>query len=189
MNKKENRIGIAKHIGVLFGAFGQVADEDRQLIYVADLEDFPAELVGVACKKLRYEAKFLPTISEIVDACKSLVATSSGKKLPSWLEAQHEIEKQMLDAGIYKKPAFSCKEIEQAVKAYGWLNICMANTSSMSTVWAQVRKLYEQACKYQREDATNRYVLKDKAPGYLGYTEVKNGGLLPIAQLLTGRTA
>ena len=168
MDKKENRIAIAKHLGLLFGAFGQSADEDRQLIYITDLQDFPAELVGAACKKLRYESKFLPTISEIVEACQSLVATSSGKKLPSWLEAQREIEKQLADAGIYKKPKFTCKEIEQAVRAYGWLNICLSSNASMSTVWAQVRKLYEQACKCGREEATNHYVLKDKAPGYLG---------------------
>lgn len=186
MDKKQNRIAIAKHLGVLFGAYGQSADEDRQLIYIADLQDFPAELVGIACQKLRYESKFLPTISEIVDACKSLVSTSTGKKLPSWLAAQQEIEKQIRDAGIYKKPEFSCKEIRQAVQSYGWTNICLANVSSMSAVWAQLKKLYEQACQYEREDSTNRYVLKDKAPGYLGYVEVKNDGLTPLGLLLAG---
>lgn len=186
MDKDANSEQIAKHIGILFGAFGQGSDANRQLIYVADLEDFPAELVGAACKKLRYEAKFLPTISEIVDATKSLVATSTGKQLPSWLKAQQEIEKQISCAGIYKKPEFSCQEIRQAVQAYGWVNICMSHTSNMPTVWAQLRKLYENACKYQRSEATNRYVLKDKPQGYLGYCEAKNDGLLPLAQLLKG---
>jgi hypothetical protein len=184
MDKKQNCIEIAKHMAVLFGAYGQSADIDRQKIYVADLADFPAELVGAACKKLRYEAKFLPTISEIVDATKSLVATSTGKRLPSWLEAQQEIEKQISCAGIYKKPEFSCKEIRQAVQAYGWLNICMSRTSNMPTVWAQLRKLYENTCKYQRSEATNRYVLKDKPQGYLGYYEAKNDGLMLIAGFL-----
>lgn len=186
MDKKQNRIAIAKILGVLFGAYGQSADEDRQLIYIADLQDFPAELVGAACKKLRYEAKFLPTISEIVDACQSLVATNTGKKLPSWISAQQEIEKQLRDAGIYKKPVFSCKEIQQTVQAYGWVNICMSHTSNMPTVWAQLRRLYENACKYERNEATNRYVLKDKPPGYLGYIEVKNDGLTPLGMLLRG---
>lgn len=186
MDKKENAMQTAKYIAVLFGAFGQGADIDRQKIYVADLRDFPCELVGAACKKLRYEAKFLPLISEIIDACRSLTATSSGKKLPSWLDAQQEIEKQIQSAGIYKKPQFSCKEIQQAVQAYGWLNICLAHTSSMSAVWAQIRKNYEQACRYQRDDATNRYVLKDKPQGYLGYYEVKNDGLQPLTALLQG---
>lgn len=184
MDKKQNRSEIIKQMAVLFGAYGQAADIDRQKIYVADLSDFPAELIGAACKKLRYEAKFLPTISEIVEAAKSLTATSTGKRLPSWLEAQREIEAQIRAAGMYKSPTFSCKEIEQAVRAYGWLNICMSHTSNMPTVWAQLRKLYENACKYQRSEATNRYVLKDKPPGYLGYCEAKNDGLLLIAGFL-----
>lgn len=186
MDKHVNSEQIAKHIGILFGAFGQGSDVNRQLIYVADLEDFSAELVGAACKKLRYEAKFLPSISEVVDACKSLVSTSTGKKNPSWIEAQKEIEQQIRDAGIFKKPTFSCKEIQQAVSAYGWLNICMSHTSNMPTVWAQLRKLYENACKYQRSEATNRYILKDKPPGYLGYCEAKNDGLTQLGLLLAG---
>ena len=184
MDKKQNCIEIAKHMAVLFGAFGQSSDIDRQKIYVADLADFPAELIGVACKKLRYESHFLPTISEIVEAARSLTATNTGKRLPTWAEAQHEIERQLNIAGNYKKPEFSCKEIEQAVKAYGWLNLCMASQSSISNAWYQLRKLYEQTCKYQREEATNRYILKDKPEGFLGYTEAKNDGLCLLTLVL-----
>lgn len=178
MDRKQNCIEIAKHMAVLFGAFGQSSDIDRQKIYVADLADFPAELVGAACKKLRYEAKFLPTISEIVDATKSLVATSTGKRLPSWLEAQQEIEKQISCAGIYKKPEFSCKEIRQAVQAYGWLNICLASDRMMPTIWSQLRKNYEQYCWRRQQDATNSYVLQGRVPCLL------DNGLLPIKMLL-----
>lgn len=178
MDKDANSEQIAMHIGILFGAFGQGSDANRQLIYVADLEDFPAELVGVACKKLRYEAKFLPTISEIVDATKSLVATSTGKRLPSWLEAQQEIETQIRAAGTYKSPVFSCKEIEQAVRAYGWLNICLASDRMMPTIWAQLRKNYEQYCWRKQQDATNSYVLQGKTPCLL------DNGLVPLKRLL-----
>lgn len=184
MDKEQNSAEITKHIAVLFGAFGQAADVDRQTIYTLDLEDFPAALVGAACKKLRYEAKFLPTINEIIDAAKSLVATSTGRRLPSWLEAQAEIEKQISCAGIYKKPEFSCKEIRQAVQAYGWLNICMTNISSVGRMWERLQKLYEQACQYERSESTNLYVLKDKPQGYLGYCEAKNDGLMLIAGFL-----
>ncbi len=183
IDKKQNSVMIAKHIAILFGAYGQSGDIDRQKIYVADLVDFPAELIGAACKKLRYEAKFLPTINEIIDAAKSLVATSTGRRLPSWLEAQAEIEKQISCSGIYKKPEFSCKEIRQAVQAYGWLNICMTNIAGVGRMWERLQKLYEQACQYERSESTNLYVLKDKPEGYLGYCEAKNDGLLLIAHL------
>ena len=178
MDRKQNCIEIAKHMAVLFGAYGQSTDIDRQKIYVADLADFPAELVGVACKKLRYEVKFLPTISEIVDATKSLVATSTGKRLPSWLEAQAEIEGQIRASGLYKAPKFSCKEIEKAVKAYGWLNICLASDKMMPTIWVQLRKNYEQYCQRKQQDAINSYVLQGRMPCLL------DNGLLPIKMLL-----
>lgn len=178
MDKKQNRSEIIKQMAVLFGAYGQAADIDRQKIYVADLSDFPAELIGAACKKLRYEAKFLPTISEIVEAAKSLTATSTGKRLPSWLEAQREIEAQIRAAGTYKSPTFSCKEIEQAVRAYGWLNICLASDRIMPTIWAQLRKNYEQYCWRKQQDATNSYILQGRVPCLLG------NGLLSIKMLL-----
>ena len=183
MDKKQNCFKIAKHMAVLFGAYGQSGDIDRQKIYVADLADFPAELIGVACKKLRLESHFLPTISEIIEAARSLTATNTGKRLPSWAEAQHEIERQLNIAGNYKKPEFSCKEIRQAVQAYGWLNICMTNIAGVGRMWERLQKLYEQACQYERSESTNLYVLKDKPEGYLGYCEAKNDGLLLIAHL------
>ncbi len=179
MDKKQNRSEIIKQMAVLFGAYGQAADIDRQKIYVADLSDFPAELIGAACKKLRYEAKFLPTISEIVEAAKSLTATSTGKRLPSWLEAQREIEAQIRAAGTYKSPTFSCKEIEQAVRAYGWLNICLASDRMMPTIWAQLRKNYEQYCQRKQQDAVNSYVLQGKVLCLLD-----NNGLVPLKMLL-----
>ena len=178
MDKKQNRSEIIKQMAVLFGAYGQAADIDRQKIYVADLSDFPAELIGAACKKLRYEAKFLPTISEIVEAAKSLTATSTGKRLPSWLEAQREIEAQIRAAGTYKSPTFSCKEIEQAVRAYGWLNICLASDRMMPTIWSQLKKNYEQYCWRKQQDAINSYVLQGRIPCLL------DNGLLPIKMLL-----
>lgn len=178
MDKKQNRSEIIKQMAVLFGAYGQAADVDRQKIYVADLSDFPAELIGAACKKLRYEAKFLPTISEIVEAAKSLTATSTGKRLPSWLEAQREIEAQIRAAGTYKSPTFSCKEIEQAVRAYGWLNICLASDRMMPTIWSQLKKNYEQYCWRKQQDATNSYVLQGKTPCLL------DNGLVPLKRLL-----
>ena len=178
MDKKQNSIAIAKHIAILFGAYGQSDDIDRQKIYVADLVDFPAELIGAACKKLRYEAKFLPTINEIIDAAKSLVATSTGRRLPSWLEAQREIEAQIRAAGTYKSPTFSCKEIEQAVLAYGWLNICLASDRMMPTIWSQLKNNYEQYCRRKQQDVINSYVLQGRMPCLL------DNGLLPIKMLL-----
>lgn len=184
MISQDNSIEIAKHIAILFGAYGQGNDIDRQSIYVADLADFSAELIGLATQKLRYESTFLPSISEIVKACKSLVATNHNKSLPAWDEAQREITRELQNAGIYKKPSFSRPEIAQVVHTYGWLNICMANADNMGTVWAQLRKLYETISQRKNDVQVNKYVLKDKPQGYLGYQEVSNGGLLPFGEVM-----
>lgn len=183
MKSEINTEQIAKHIGILFGAYGQANDVNRQLIYVSDLEDFPAELVGAACKKLRYESSdnFLPSIGKIVEACQSLANTSTGNGNSSWLEAQKEIQAAVGEYGFYRKPKFSRPEIEQAVFSFGWTNFCTARADNMATVWAQIRKNYEMACKNKREIQVNRYILKERQGGYLGFQEVSNGGLLPIS--------
>lgn len=186
MISEENSVKIAQHIAVLFGAYGQGSDIDRQSIYVADLEDFSAELVGMATKKLRLtsESSFVPTINDIIKACKSLVATNNDKELPTWGEAQREISKQIQDAGIYKKPVFSRPEIEQAVRSVGWLNICMATTTTMGYLWKNLQDRYEDACRRRQDTQVNRYILKDKPQGYLGYYECSNGGLLPMGEVM-----
>lgn len=182
MKSELNTEQIAKHIGILFGAYGQANDVNRQLIYVSDLEEFPADLVGDACKKLRYESNdnFLPSVGKIVEACQSLANTSTGKGDVSWLEAQKEIQDAVSKYSFYHRPKFSRPEIEQAVMAFGWTLFCTARADNMATVWAQIRRNYEMACKNKRETQVNRYVLKERQGGYLGFQEVSNSGLLPI---------
>lgn len=183
MANKSNVDKITEHIAMMFVAYGQGDDIDRQLLYVDDLKDFPADLIEAACRKVRYESKdnFLPSVGKIVDACQNLTNTATGNKQLSWVEAQAEIQAAVGKYGFYNKPKFSRPEIEQAVKAFGWTLFCTARADNMAFVWSQIKANYEKACQNKREEQVNRYVLKERQGGYLGYQEIADGGLLPIS--------
>ena len=147
-------------ITLLFGAYGQGADKQRIAIYCKVLKDVPEELLMSVVQKTMLENKFLPSIAELVEACKSITSTLSGKKLvPDWGEAWAEIEKAMLRTPWGKKPEFSHVAIEEAVNQYGWtaLQTCLA--SEFSTVRAQVRRIYDESAKRYVERRANEALL------------------------------
>lgn len=147
-------------VASMFAAYGQAADYQRMAVYVKMLKDFPVGLVEKAVDKVLLENKFLPSISEFVAACNSLVETvDDSRRIKSWDEAWKEIQKQMQDAFIYQKPVFSTPEIAQAVQAFGWIPLCETLVEDMPTVRAQVRRFYEDACARSREKRSNARVL------------------------------
>lgn len=187
MNDLNKKRKIIDSLTVLFAAFSKSDDVDRIAIYANDLCDFEPQLIELACKKVRIEQTFLPTIADIIDACKSIVASSTGCRVPSWPEAQLEIRKQMANAGIYKKPVFGNVYIDNAVQSVGWLTLCNASDSQIGFLWCSVQRAYEKALQQQQSDDVNRYLLSDKPKGYLGYVQVEQECLLPIAKLLAAR--
>ena len=147
-------------IATLFAAFGQAGDYQRMAVYGKMLKQFPPELLTAAVNKALLESKFLPSISEIADACEKLLeAVDDSVRVKSWDEAWAEIQKQMQDAFVYKKPVFSTPEIEQAAMAFGWIALCETQTADLPTVRAQVRRFYEDACARSKERKNNAKVL------------------------------
>lgn len=156
-------------IGVLFGTYGQ-SDKDRQSLYVTLLKEIPNEVLSKACKKLILEQKFLPAVSEIVEACKSLLGTvDENSRVKSWDEAWEEIQKKMQSTPWHTKPTFSRPEIEIAVNAFGWHELQCVLEADMPKVRAQVRRFYEDACKRTAEQSLNKFVLGQNSDALLGY--------------------
>ena len=154
-----------KSIATLFAAFGQAGDYQRMAVYAKILGDYPSELLSKAVNKALLESKFLPSISEIAGSYEKLLeAVDDSNRIKSWDEAWAEIQKQMQDAFVYKKPVFSTPEIEQAAMAFGWIALCETLTSDMPTVRAQVRRFYEDACARSRERKNNAKVLGRAIP-------------------------
>lgn len=168
MTFKNDDVERTEIIGMLFGAYGQSNDGQRQAIYSKMLEDIPTPILRKAVKKIILENKFVPAISEIVEAAKSLVAeVDESKRVKPWHEAWAEIQTQMHDAFVYKKPVFSTPEIEAAVNSFGWIALCTSLEKDMPIVRAQVRQFYENACKRKAEADMNGYVLGTKPEGFI----------------------
>jgi hypothetical protein len=147
-------------ITLLFGAYGQGADKQRIAIYCKVLQDIPQELLLSVVQKTMLENKFLPSIAELAEACKSITSTVTGNKLvPDWGEAWHEIERAMQSTPWGKKPEFSHPAIADAVNQYGWNDLQTCLASEFSTVRAQIRRMYDEAAKRYVERKTNEVII------------------------------
>lgn len=170
-------------ISTLFGAFGQAGDKNRIKIYLKALGDVPAALLEKTCKKLMLESKFLPSIAEIVEVSRELIGeTEEARRVKPWGEAWAEIERAMYSTPWGKRPMFSTPEIAQAAFSYGWDALQTSLAADMPTVRAQVRRMYDDACKGNKARANSRYVL-NRQPGDL-LTPARNGELVALVECL-----
>ncbi len=166
--------GTQKAVTAMFAAYGKQDDGQRMAVYVSMLGDIQVGLLNKAIKKLILESKFLPTVSEIVQAAKSLVGEiHEDQREKSWGEAWAEILKQVHDVFMYGTPHFSTPEIATAVKCYGWRELCIMRTDEMQTASAQMRRFYEDACRRKREKLVNRFVLKIDSTMLINGPELK----------------
>lgn len=157
-----------KIVAMLFGAYGQGSDETRIAIYAKLLEELPVAVLSKSVKKLVLEQKFLPSVSEIVEAAQSLMGSvDDSSRIKSWAEAWGEIERAMFATPWGKTPVFSRPEITVAVNSYGWNTLQLSEADKMPTVRAQVRRMYEDACGRSREKQRNDYVLGRNNAGLL----------------------
>ena len=149
----------AKAITMLFGSYGQGSDAERMAIYVEMLADIPADVLDKVCKKAVYESKYLPSIAELVQSANNFIGEMAGQTILPWDEAWKEIEKEMHDTFVYGKPQFSRPEIEKAVKAFGWQELCEVTIKELPIVRAQLRDMYNGICEQSRRSKINSYVL------------------------------
>lgn len=175
-----------KIIAMMFGAYGQGDDKNRIAIYVKLLEDLPLVVLSKAVKKLVLEQKFLPSASEIVTAAQSLMGSvDDSSRIKSWAEAWGEIERAMFATPWGKTPVFSRPEITAAVNNYGWQTLQLSLAKDMSTVRAQVRRMYEDACERSVEQHRNDYVLGRNNAGLISIGEYS--GIKKIGDVKDGR--
>jgi len=170
-----------KAVRLLFMAYPQaVKSEDTMKVYATMLDDVPAPLLNKTIKKCICEQKFLPSVAELRQAAMSLMGTvDPSRKVKTWQEAQTEISKGLSrtwfvgclgevpfdhpDFGKPCDPMWSTPEIKAAVDSYGLDNLNRVLEEDMPTVWAQLRRAYEQACQRKDEAVVNSYVLDSDA--------------------------
>lgn len=148
-------------LATMFAAYGQAGDEKRLAAYAMALKGVPERLLLKACHKLMLENKFLPAVSEILQACRSLIGSVfDNKRERTWAEAWTEIMDQVRRCGTYEKPKWSTPEIAAAVKSYGYIDLCSLQQNELQTASAQCRRFYEDACRQKNETDINNFVLK-----------------------------
>lgn len=178
--EKKTRAGI---ISTLFGAYGQSNDTNRVKIYLKATSDIPEKLLGAACKKLLLESKFLPSIAEIVEAARTVAGEiDETSRIKPWDEAWGEIEKAMYATPWGKTPKFSTLEITIAVNRFGWRTLQETLADDMPTVRAQVRRMYDDVCRYSKEHGISQYVLGGKREELL--TPGRTSGLTAIGDVM-----
>lgn len=157
MTDVEKRIKI---LTVLFGMFGQAGDDNRIDLYLQFTQDLPTEVLDKAVKKVVTECKFLPTVAEIIEAARGLVAEAEpDTRVKTWAEAWGEIERAMYRTPWGRTPTFSTPEIAEAVYSFGWNTLHTAEAREMPTIRAQIRRMYEDICARRKEQANNRYAM------------------------------
>lgn len=159
MKKIDDKAKRGKVIAMLFASYGQGSEAERMAVYVEMLNDIPADVLEKVCKKAILESKFLPSIAELVQAAKELVAEANGTDILPFAEAWKEITKEMHDTFVYGTPKFSRPEIQQTVDAFGWQELCEMRTQDIPIIRAQLKAMYEGICKKNQERDMNGYVL------------------------------
>ena len=172
-------------IGTLFGAFGKADDAQRQAIYTKMLADVPNAVLSKAVKRLILASTFLPSVAEIVEAVKGIVAeVAPESRLPDWQEAWAEIERAMQSS---EPPVFTHPIIALAVKTYGLSNLKCCNVEMWQAAQAQVRRIYDDLCRRYNDKTLNAYVIGDTRPEIEAALERAGKGLIKIgapAQML-----
>lgn len=169
---------IENAVRTLFLAYRQGNERATMKVYASMLGDVPVGLLNKTVKKCICEKKFLPSVAEIREAAQSLLAElDPERKVKTWQEAQKEIAAGISrtwyhgclgevpfdhpDFGKPCNPKWSTPEIKAAVDSYGFNALCQSMVADMPTVWAQLRRLYDQVCRRKDEEAVNRFVLGD----------------------------
>ena len=174
-DEQEERCEI---VSTLFGAYGQGGDGNRIAIYTKTLEDVPVQILSKTVKKLILESKFLPSISEVVEAAESLIGSvDDSRRIKEWGEAWGEIDRALMRTSWDESPTFSTPEITEAVKSYGWRTLQSSLAEQMPTVRAQMRRIYEDICKRSVEQRRNNYVLGESGTLLIGNVKIKQIGV------------
>ncbi|WP_312560895.1 hypothetical protein [Anaerospora sp.] len=136
----------------------KITEETISVYAIALSELTELELQAGVLKCMR-TSKFFPSIAEVMEAAQNMIETVTNTKAKSPDEAWNEVQKQMHEAFVYKKPVFSTPEIEKAALSMGWIGLCETPTDQIGTARAQFLRLYESVCSRKRESRINDSVI------------------------------
>lgn len=125
---------------------GGNVSEDTIITYGMMLADVPFPALKAGIIKCIAICKYFPTIAEIRTAAQEVAVEVSGTKLKDFAEAWSEVTEAVKKIGYYGKPTWSSQEIEEAVQAFGWIELCTVEQKDINVVRAQFKGIYNAIC-------------------------------------------
>ena len=119
------------------------------------LSDLDAVVAKAAIIKVCRESKFFPSVAQIVVASNEI--DPRNEKLPTAAEAWEEVERLIQTVGPYRAPKYSCDTVKRAVRAIGWLQLCLGENPEADR--AHFLRLYESMRSRHQENQENEKVL------------------------------
>lgn len=160
MTSREHEAQIVMTLTPYLVAFPQSRmTAEGLVVYAKALASLSVAEVNAAMLKLMRTARFWPTVAEIFEQAEAMRAFAAGSELPTADEAWGEAMRECHEKFTYGKWDFSCPEVEQAVKRFGKMELCLLEPEGMNTARAQFMRIYESVKNRAREKATNRAVL------------------------------
>lgn len=139
--------------------------------YAIALSDLDLGALSAGVMRCLRTKTFFPAIPEIREAANTMTEYVTGTGMKSPDEAWKEVQCQMQEAFIYKKPVFSTPEIELAATSMGWTSLCATPADVIGVARAQFLKLYESVCNRKEEHKINDQVLQSlSVNGLIGET-------------------
>ena len=130
-----------KAIVTLLAIWNFGGNTDMITAYVTATKDIHVDVLEKTCKKLMIECESRPVPATILQAAQNFVSEINGADILPWDEAW--------------------KEIEKAVKAFGWQELCEVTIKELPIVRAQLRDMYNGICEQSRRSKINSYVMGD----------------------------
>lgn len=144
---------VAQIMMTLFASYGQEGNEQRYKVYCAMFRNVNIDLLALVVKRcLRRYKKFMPTIPEMLDEFEEVKGQMTGERKLDWDEAWKEIQEKMGHDGPWRTPKWSTPEIASVVKSIGWITLCETQNSELPVIRAQMKAMYEMACKRHESD-------------------------------------
>ena len=130
-------------------------------LYEKFLADLPEALVEGAVSLLCKTSVYPPTVAEIRKKAEDLWRESQGESLPdagrAWKEAMDAVAK----VGSYGTPHFEDELTAEAVRRFGWKELCQHPTDTAAVARAQFMRIYEALAEEKKETRELQRTLKE----------------------------
>lgn len=148
---------VQKLVAMMAGVWDRPPVQPEKVeAYCFALADLDRELSREAVRSLMQTSRFFPTIAEIRER-----AVKNRVNLPTPEEAWGIVRRAIGTVGWYCIPEFDCDEVQDAVRAIGWQNMCVDDNEA-ATRARYIDAFKGMAAKRLHLEATGRYVMPER---------------------------